>query len=497
MDEVANASPVVIDEPRRSVASDPPMDGMNRHDRPVAANRMEADDLLSSAPLFFLHVPKTAGTTLNTIVESHFKREEIWPHYFNVELLGAAPETLHDYRYFRGHLRCDTLVQRLGRRPVTLTMLRQPVEQLRSAFAHTQRISTEDWTRSTLCGVGILERFRRATLEEALDDPQMIRVIRNQQLKYLRPAPPAPEDPPHFDEPPQERPSDDEEDLKHAQQLLNGFALAGLSERFQESIFLMAYAFGWAPVISYPFLNVGGNKPGRERVSQTTLERIREINASDQRLYDFAERLFAVRYESMELELLRAYGTARHAHLKSPLPHEVTRDLLDKHYEHWYRRRHPVVSSLRLTFDQPISGATGWHPIEDLPGHGASRWTGPGTSSYLDFPLSGDADLTLRFRVLMGITPRIVDSLRLTVNDEEVPLARSSDPAGGLQFEARIARRILARRTGLTRIAFELDDTAAPCELDTENGDSRRLGLLFNTIEIVRSNDVRGGLRSM
>jgi hypothetical protein len=441
-------------------------------------------EITPETPIFFLHLPKTAGTTLNTILETYFHQKEIFPYYFTRDLPSLSPEELKKYKYFRGHLHYDVITRLLPRKPVTLTMLRQPVELFISFFAHLQRFSEADLVQ---WAPRLAAPIRNITLTDFVNEAHLYHISQNSQSYFIVPR---------FDfstieelkalltNMRQQPWPVEADDIKYGQSLLSEFAFVGLSERFQESLFLLAYTFGWRPITEYQTLNIGSNKPEQAQISPDILDQIRQINAADQALYDYGQTLFEIRYTEMTQNLLEKYGASAHARLTLPLPLAVMRDLLEKHYEVRFQQSHRPVSALSFTFDQPISGAAHWQRLEDIPGHGLCRWTGPGIQSSLDFALSSDNDLMIRFRILMGITPEVLNSLRLRVNGEPIPLRKTRDETGAFVFEGRIFRAILAKGKGPMRLLFEVAHTVAPSAIDPDNQDSRQLGVLFNRIEI-------------
>jgi len=89
---------------------------------------------------FFLHIPRTAGTTLNTILLNNFKADEIISVYekddYDLHAFHSAEE-LKSIRLIQGHL----LLQRYappmmyGQPVRVFTFLREPVERLVSEYA--------------------------------------------------------------------------------------------------------------------------------------------------------------------------------------------------------------------------------------------------------------------------------------------------------------------------------------------------------------------------
>jgi hypothetical protein len=70
------------------------------------------------------------------------------------------------------------------------------------------------------------------------------------------------------------------------------FALAGLTERFDETLCLLQSILGWSDDISYVRENVAQNRPRKDDLSSETLAAVFETNRLDMALYDYATQLF-------------------------------------------------------------------------------------------------------------------------------------------------------------------------------------------------------------
>jgi hypothetical protein len=70
--------------------------------------------------------------------------------------------------------------------------------------------------------------------------------------------------------------------------LAKSFSVVGLSERFEESLMLMAKTFGW----KIPFYENRKVSKTRPQVDPTAIEMIREHNRLDLELYEFGRKLF-------------------------------------------------------------------------------------------------------------------------------------------------------------------------------------------------------------
>lgn len=174
--------------------------------------------------LYFLHIPKTAGTTFGAILERNIPRREMIDVYpgFGIrpdELADVPAEQLARARCIRGHF--DFGAHRVVDRPFRyVTFLRRPDQQVRSRWNHA---------RSTR-----YHPLHRFALEQglagfALNSPD------NFQLRSLLELEPVNGQHPPLDESHVERALDNLE--RH-------FPVVGLADRFDESLVLMQRLIG-------------------------------------------------------------------------------------------------------------------------------------------------------------------------------------------------------------------------------------------------------------
>ena len=232
-------------------------------------------------PYFFLHIPRTAGTTLNSLLCRHFPPEKTLTVYSDAEYrehrYHTAEELAH-IEFITGHLLLEsTDPPRIYGMPVrVLTLLREPLGRLVSeyhflrswksnhlyALLNDNNISFADYIRSRErrlfyrgknfmtrciagCGVGD-DPYPRAALGKA----------------------------------------------KHS--LEDVFSFVGIQERFMESLVLLGSQLGMENLL-HERRNALKHK---DPVSEDDMALARECNRADCELYDFACALFAARVEA-------------------------------------------------------------------------------------------------------------------------------------------------------------------------------------------------------
>jgi hypothetical protein len=230
--------------------------------------------------LIFLHIGKTAGTSLRKILHRQFKTSEI----LRVETPWRNPERLRreetlDYfatlperrrasaRLIEGHLIFG--IHELVPRPSTyITLLRNPVALVISQYNFVLR-RPRHWLHERVVNEHMdLETYVRSGIALETDNSQ-IRALSGDRTTPFGGCTPAM--------------------LEQAKRNLEAhFSVVGLTERFDESLIFLKRAFGWSNV-HYVRANVS---PKKEPVAPKTLRAIEEQNALDLELYRWATERF-------------------------------------------------------------------------------------------------------------------------------------------------------------------------------------------------------------
>ncbi len=94
---------------------------------------------------------------------------------------------------------------------------------------------------------------------------------------------------------------DTQPDLALAKRYLREeYAWVGLTERYNDSLELLSYTFGWPSLIQYEKQNVTPNRI--DHIEPDILARIQELNQIDIALYAFAVELFEKRWRIMQAD---------------------------------------------------------------------------------------------------------------------------------------------------------------------------------------------------
>ena len=221
---------------------------------------------------FFVHIPKTAGTTMLQIVEAHYSPDRVlsFREIPREQRIGMVEAMKPEIRCVAGHLHYG--VSRHFPRPCRpFTMLREPTERVISLYYFVLREKTHPSHEALKRGDLTMEILARR------HGAGMARFIAGYEMNE-----PVPDD---------VLLNEAKEKLEHT------MAAFGLTERFDESLLLFNQALGWN-VRGYTKANVTKNRPTRDQLGPDQVEIIRAHNSVDTALYQFARELFERRLAS-------------------------------------------------------------------------------------------------------------------------------------------------------------------------------------------------------
>ena len=149
----------------------------------------------------------------------------------------------------------------------------------------------------------------------------------------------------------------------------------------------------------------------------------------------------------------------------------------------WERQASPI-ESLEFAFDAPVPG-DGWHAPEERQIDGrriAYRWTSGATATF-EVALSSSRDLRLELEIVAAVTPEIVATLRVLVNDEPLSYGLEHHPAGMAHLTAIVPSEVLRRSWPRTRFALSVTRAIRPSE-EGLSDDTRRLGIAVSRLRL-------------
>ncbi|ABA57261.1 hypothetical protein Noc_0748 [Nitrosococcus oceani ATCC 19707] len=439
---------------------------------------------------YFIHIPKTAGTTLIPLLDARFDADEICPAQLWRELLTLHQESLPRYRFFRGHFGAGGLKSFLPELPFYLTMLRHP---LPLTFSTYKFILREPGTR-----VHHLVKERNMTFSDFLDSPEMRKKVNDMQVRHLSfDLQHDPDTGPIFLSAESRSAVDKwiqdhevaisaEQRLERAKRMLHACTWFGLAERFDESMALLSWTFGWPPLGQVQKLRVASGGSNIDDLPEEVREKVLACNELDIALYREAERLFQDRLAGMLSDLMRYAQPGEVVSGTFANNPALVNQLLDRHYRH-HLEAQPLLAqeSLYLSLKEPLLGS-GWHRRERAPADNSTfRWSGPAAESFIDLPLQGGRDWVLEFRIVHALTLDILDSLRVTANGTplELEMTEGTKETTVRRYRSLIPAKVIANKSsGPVRLVFKVNRTLSPQSLDPANPDERQVGIALNWI---------------
>ena len=270
---------------------------LRHHHRAVKLSRHSRGERVDDKPtLIFLHIGKTAGSTMRQVLRRQFPSSEI----MLVRSPTRDPKRLRredTLAYFAGLPEAERARPRLilGHtifglhefvpRPSTyITLLRDPLSLVVSQYGYVRR-TPGHWLHETALRLS-LEEYVQSGLSLEMDNSQTRAISGDVSTEFGRCS---------------------REMLEAATRHIDqSFTLVGLTERFDESLVLLGKAFGWSR-LAYMRVNVAPSRQRKALPSETT-DMIRRQNVLDQELYDRTVEAFqrsAEAYPAFDHDLRR------------------------------------------------------------------------------------------------------------------------------------------------------------------------------------------------
>jgi hypothetical protein len=243
------------------------------------------------APLYFLHIPKTAGTSMRQIMLDAFGERlcpvQLWDDFFR-DREGISPS----YDAYLGHFGMD-LPTFVGKRMRIFTLLREPVARTISHYLQVRRATAHP----------LHARVSAQTLHEFVHDPATVPMITNLQARYLVPRDVSIRElanvfTPLWDS--QYSLSVAWENAScyisaslleaRAMEALKSFEFVGTTETFEEDLVVVRKLFGFAHM-QVPHMNTSSRDEVLHSLEPEVEERIRYLTTVDRALYNAVRQM--------------------------------------------------------------------------------------------------------------------------------------------------------------------------------------------------------------
>ena len=214
-------------------------------------------------PLIFIHLPKTAGTSLRRTIEKNYRSRELFFVYnknprFNTvdELRSFTPEDFAKYKVIMGHFPFNRkLFPFEDHRFVTI--IREPVQRAISYYRHV--MGRDEW------------RGREISLHEYMETSDDIQ-FQNHQVRLLSGM--------------KRNPITDKHLEKAIENIEKYFLYAGTSEKFLHTVDHLYNLLEWKKKKIF-HENVSSEKLGLPPCSEDDLDRLKELNQYDIKLHEW------------------------------------------------------------------------------------------------------------------------------------------------------------------------------------------------------------------
>ncbi len=236
----------------------------------------------SANTVIFLHIPKTAGTTLNQILQRQYPRQTAFFMGANAQASidqykDLDTERKSDIRLIAGHMSFG--FHRFVPNPALyFTFLRDPIKRVLSFYRYVMNSEQHYLNYAVVNELGGLRPFMNSGITKMVDNGQT-RLISGAWLE------------PDYGE------VNAELFEKARDNLQRHFKVVGLTEQFDTALLLLQESFGWRE-IHYVRQNVGKSSERQKQVSDAEVEVIQSFNRWDIALYAFAEELFLKQVEN-------------------------------------------------------------------------------------------------------------------------------------------------------------------------------------------------------
>lgn len=226
--------------------------------------------------VIFVHLPKTAGTTLRYIIERNFDKKTIFTidgkdsqksiNLFNS--LGSSDKA--SFSLIEGHLEFGAIKYLPHKKIKYITFVRDPVERVLSYYSYILSDSyRRPWAKNAESMS--LKNYLLSRQDGSIDNHQTRWIAGNVKWEYG---------------------ACNEEALERAKNnIINHFHFVGITEQFDRSILLMSKLLGWRTPY-YKKLNITKKRITQGTIGDEEKSLIMEENKFDVQLYKFIQSRF-------------------------------------------------------------------------------------------------------------------------------------------------------------------------------------------------------------
>jgi len=419
--------------------------------------------------LFFIHIPKTAGTSFINILDATVDDNKIFPAQLWQQVNEKLVAKISQYTLLRGHFGGGAFKLLTNGNPHRLTILRHPqslsvstyhfIKREKNAAVHDlvidKKMDLRTFLEEPITAQKINNRMVRHLSFDLQQDPEAQELFLSaQSIKVVSKWIKTP------------KKINDRKRLLRAKKALDGCSWFGVQEKFDQSMQLFAYTFKRPPIGKTAHLNA--HKPN-QNIDNYCINLINNQNTCDLQLYAYAQERFEQRYKDM-CQQLAQLGNIE-------CTDNNTDELLDINYQK--NANYALKKNVDYDFANSLLGS-GWHRREIAkPENSYFRWTNC-AHTYIDFWVKPQ-DYKLSVRIINAVSSTHLNELDIQINNTSIPYKFDQNKGVVRILTANISKSFI--KNNLLRIYFNHDKVLKHQDV-FDSGDERNLGIAINWIKI-------------
>lgn len=407
---------------------------------------------LNPHPLFFVHIPKTAGASINQFLESQFDDTEVCPAW-NAQDLVMLGKKSSTFRLFRGHFSAGQM-QYAPPDTELFTILREPSAQLYSMYTWLRRLDHNYWKVAEAAakqqGAKLATRSSKADRRRAesgmklarikkfpdflRDDGLFMKMFMGNMAVFLSDAGSSTQV--------INRQSRSRIKLiSSARRNLHRCLVTGTFERLKQSLLILCWHRNWPAPTQLPKIHSFRDRQSFRAIDARSKALIAQNARVDMRLYAHAKTKIQAAWTKLQEE--------------AGLGNDVVEYLNARHCERFFSVTSPVTAiDISAKYAWP---GIGWG-LRERNEHGQVwRWLGHAGNSTLLARLDPSNDYLVTVMIHTASSMSVLDSLRAAAHGQALqPI--SQEPQNGYTSRSwALPRTAVIENEGLIELEFSVD----------------------------------------